>query len=126
MMDNQVFPYVEKMLDLTARCQQTFASNIANMDTPGYKARDVEFQQELSATIELAVTDSKHLGPAAPSSGARVFELEAEAKPNGNTVDLEHTMTELTKNGLEYVTLVQYLNQKLKTLRTAITEGGKG
>ena len=126
MIDNQFFPYVQKMLDLTARRQQTFASNIANIDTPGYKARDVDFQQELLSTLQLAGTDSKHLSAASPSSAARVFELDSQAKPNGNTVDLERTMTDLTKNGLQYVTLVQYLNQKLKTLRTAITEGGRG
>ena len=43
-----------------------------------------------------------------------------------NNVDLEREMTEITKNGLQYITLVQYLNQKIRTLRSAITDGAKG
>jgi flagellar basal body rod protein FlgB len=40
-------------------------------------------------------------------------------------VDLDREMTELSKNGLQYIALVQYLNQKLRTLRSAITDGGR-
>ena len=55
----------------------------------------------------------------------RLYEVGTEEKPNGNTVDLEREMSELTKNGLQYLTLIEYLNQKVKTLRYAISEGGK-
>jgi flagellar basal-body rod protein FlgB len=51
-MDNQIFPLLENMLSVTARRQQALSSNIANMDTPGYKALDVAFQQELSASMQ--------------------------------------------------------------------------
>jgi flagellar basal-body rod protein FlgB len=63
--------------------------------------------------------------PGTGSSAAQFVEVEGKLKPNGNTVDLEQQMTELTKNGLQYITLIQYLNQKLRTLRTSISEGGK-
>ena len=56
---------------------------------------------------------------------ARMVDVNTKVKPNGNNVDLEREMTEITKNGLQYITLVQYLNQKIRTLRTAITDGGK-
>ncbi len=107
-MDNRIFPYLQNMLDLTARRQQALASNIANIDTPGYKSQDVVFQQELSG-----------------ATATKVIELEGKMKENGNNVDLESTMTELTKNGLQYLTLVQYMNQKIKTLRAAMIEGGR-
>ena len=55
-----------------------------------------------------------------------MYEVGTKEKPNGNNVDLEREMTEITKNGLQYITLVQYLNQKIRTLRAAITDGGKG
>ncbi len=108
MMDNRIFPYLESMLDLTARRQQALASNIANMDTPGYKAQDVTFQQELNG-----------------ATTTKVIELGGTMKENGNNVELEKNMTELTKNGLQYLTLVQYMNQKIKTLRSSINEGGR-
>jgi flagellar basal body rod protein FlgB len=74
------FPGVEELLSWTSRRQQALAGNVANMDTPGYRAHDYSLERE---------------------------------------------MTEITKNGLQYITLVQYLNQKIRTLRAAINEGGK-
>jgi flagellar basal-body rod protein FlgB len=124
-MDNQIFPYLESLLNLTARRQQALASNVANIDTPGYKAKDVAFEQELASTLRMAATESGHLNVSPASTGTRFIEAKGQMKPNGNTVDIETQMTELTKNGLQYVTLVQYLNQKLRTIRTSINEGGR-
>ena len=50
-MDIGTFPFVENLLNVTAQRQQAFASNIANLDTPGYKAKDVAFQQELASAL---------------------------------------------------------------------------
>jgi len=47
------------------------------------------------------------------------------AKANGNTVSLESQMIESTSAGLQYITLIQYLNQKLRALRASITESGR-
>jgi len=123
--DSSVFPAVEDLLSWTSKRQQALGANLANMDTPGYRAKDYSFEQEL-ATIDLATTSSKHITPPEDTGSARVYEVNSKAKLNGNNVDLEREMTEITKNGMQYITLVQYLNQKIRTLRTAITEGGKG
>jgi flagellar basal-body rod protein FlgB len=56
----------------------------------------------------------------------RVYEVGAKDRGNGNTVDLDQEMTELSKNGLQYIALIQFLNQKIRTLRSAINDGGKG
>src|SRR5205823_14087405 len=119
------FPALEGLLSWTSKRQQALGANLANMDTPGYRAKDYSFEQEL-ATINIAATSSKHITPQDDTSPARLYEVNSKAKPNGNNVDIEREMTEITKNGLEYITLVQYLNQKIKTLRSAITDGGKG
>jgi flagellar basal-body rod protein FlgB len=119
------FPFVENLLDVTARRQQAFAANIANLDTPGYKAMDVEFKEELSSSLRMASTSPAHLTPPGAESSTRFIEAEGKLKANGNTVDIDTQMTEMTKNGLQYVTLVQYLNQKLKTLRSSLNEGGR-
>jgi flagellar basal-body rod protein FlgB len=109
MLENGINPYVEKMLDYTAKRQQAISNNIANLDTPGYTAKDVEFHEELSSASEISNV-----------------ELDDKVKPNGNNVDLETQMTKMTQNGLQYVMLVQYLTSDIKTLRSAITDGGKG
>ena len=121
---DKMFPLVEHMLDWTAKRQQALSANLANIDTPGYKARDISFSEHLQ-NLSLDTTSPTHLGPLS-KNGLRVYEVGAEAKNNGNTVDLDSEMTELTKNGLQYIALVQFLNQKIRTLRSAINDGGRG
>jgi flagellar basal-body rod protein FlgB len=119
---NKLFPVVEQMLDWTAKRQQTISANLANLDTPGYKARDISFSQHMQS-LGLNTTSAVHLDTEV-TQGMDVFEVDTKAKDNGNTVDLDREMTELTKNGLQYVALIQYMNQKLRTLRSAIKDGG--
>ena len=110
MIEDRMFPMLENLLTLTSKRQQILAGNVANIDTPGYRARDISFAAELDGSLDIS---------------SKVIEVETKDKPNGNNVDLDRELTEITKNGLQYVTLVQYLNQKIKTLRSAISEGGK-
>ena len=119
-----LFPAVENLLSWASKRQQALAANVANLDTPGYRAKDYSFDQEL-ATIDLASTSGKHITPLEDTTPARLYEVDTKVKTNGNSVDLEREMKEITKNALQYITLVQYLNQKIKTLRAAISEGGK-
>src|SRR5437867_11445972 len=111
MIEDRMFPVLENLLTLTSKRQQILAGNVANIDTPGYRAKDISFAAELDGSLDLS---------------AKVIDVETKDKPNGNNVDLDRELTEITKNGLQYVTLVQYLNQRIKTLRAAISEAGKG
>lgn len=124
MIEDKMFPVLENLLSWTSKRQQALAANVANLDTPGYRAKDYSFQEQMQS-LNMAATSGKHIAPAEDSSIAQMYEVESNVKPNGNSVNLDRELTEITKNGLQYVTLVQYLNQRLRTLRTAITEGGK-
>lgn len=124
MIEDRMFPILENLLSWTSKRQQALASNVANMDTPGYRAKDYSFEQEME-TLNMAATSGQHIQPVHDSSQARMYEVATKTKINGNNVDLERELTEITKNGLQYITLVQYLNQKLRTLRASIIEGGK-
>jgi len=119
-----LFPALENLLSYASKRQQALGANLANIDTPGYRSTDYSFEQEL-ASINMAATSGKHITLQDDTPSARQYEVDTKAKPNGNNVDLDREMTEISKNGLQYVTLVQYLNQKIRTLRTAITDGGK-
>jgi flagellar basal-body rod protein FlgB len=122
---DKMFPVLEDLLSWTSKRQQALAGNVANLDTPGYHAKDFSFEQQL-ATITMSATSGNHIAPLENTASAHMFEVNSQEKDNGNNVDLEREMTEITKNGLQYITLVQYLNQKIRTLRSAITDGGKG
>ena len=118
---DKMFSTIEDLLSWTSKRQQAMAGNLANLDTPGYHAKDFNFEEELSS-LTMNATSSMHMTATEGSSNARMYEVDSQEKPNGNNVDLEREMTEITKNGLQYITLVQYLNSKIKTLRSAITD----
>ena len=122
--DDRSFPVLQDLLSWTSKRQQALASNIANLDTPGYQAKDYKFEDHLEASIAMKTTSPRHLSPVQDTASARVFDVGTDEKPNGNNVDIDRELTEITKNGVEYITLVQYLNQKIRTLRSAI-DGGR-
>ena len=122
--NGKMFPVVENMLDWAAKRQQTISANLTNIDTPGYKAKDVNFSEYMQS-LGLDTSSSSHLPAFRETSSMRIYEVGTAEKQNGNTVDLDREMTELSKNGLQYIALVQFLNQKIRTLRTAISDGGK-
>ena|ERR1051326_8779204 len=122
--NDRTFPVLEDLLSFASKRQQAISSNIANLDTPGFHSQDYKFESELES-LRMTSTSEQHISPMQDNSSARVFEVGTKEKPNGNNVDLERELSEITKNGLEYVTLVQYLNQKIRTLRSAIVDGGK-
>jgi flagellar basal-body rod protein FlgB len=124
MINTPLFPYVERMIDATAQRQQTISANIANIDTPGFKAQDVSFVQEMDS-VRMLTTASDHIALSTDSDFTRTFEVQSEVKENGNSVSLDREMTELNKNGMQYIILVQYLNSKLKTLRSSMQDGGR-
>ena len=119
------FPTLQDLLSWTSKRQQALGSNVANLDTPGYRAQDYSFEAQLASSVVMISTSPRHITPVKESASARVFDVETAEKPNGNNVDIERELTEITKNGVQYLTLVQYLNQKIRTLRSSITDGGK-
>ncbi len=123
---------LEKLIDFQYDRHTVLATNIANIDTPGYKGNDLRFSDELKkaasskGSMPLKKTNEKHLPLKAgelrgvthqvvPSSGA-VQRLD------GNTVDLDKEMAKLSENSLYYSTAVQILSKKLGLIRTAISE----
>jgi flagellar basal-body rod protein FlgB len=124
--DDRTFPVMQDLLSWTSKRQQALASNIANLDTPGYHAKDYSFEDQLESSIAMVSTSPRHITPVVDAPSARVMDVGTTEKANGNNVDIERELTEITKNGIEYVTLIQYLNQKIRTLRSAIDGGGRG
>jgi flagellar basal-body rod protein FlgB len=125
MIDNRLYPAIEDRMDWTARRQQVLSNNIANIDTPGFHAKDVSFSDQIQM-LQVSTPSPKHIAPIGMDSRMQQYEVAGNADLKDNSVDLDHQMSELTKNGLQYVAMIQFVSQKLKTLRSAISEGGKG
>ncbi|MCA9773126.1 MAG: flagellar basal body rod protein FlgB [Myxococcales bacterium] len=126
---------LKKVLDFSIQRHGVLAANVANKDTPGYKATDLPFQEALrdamgddvSDRVTLKATDARHFG-AGGVEGARPETVRRPAlsfRPDGNTVDLDQEMTALSANAMTHTTAVQLLTKKLAMLRAAVTDGGR-
>ena len=121
-------------LDLRATRHKLLSSNIANQETPGYRAVDINFEQEmqkaegsLPGTQPLAATNAGHIStnsPAGPMPAVvdRVTDLEGYDE---NSVGIEGEMARLSENTIMYRTSAQLLKYKFGILMTAIKEGGR-
>lgn len=105
------------------------ASNIANVETPGFEPRDIDFKAELEKAlrdrgIELLRTNPRHLG-AERSQGIRILYRGDWENPDGNRVNLEEEAVELAENYLHYMAMLRILQRKLERLKYTISEGGR-
>ena len=135
----------ETALSLRSTRQELLASNIANADTPNYKARDVDFASALKGVLArgegvapaLTGTAAKHLpgnGVAASAgAGAKVetlpdgspllYSAPAQGAVDGNTVDMDLERNAFADNAIRYEAAVTFLNSQIKGMLTAIQGG---
>jgi len=130
----RAFSTVEKVLDLRSVKHNLIASNIANVDTPNYKAFDLIIQEQLGKSLqgdnitELKRTQPAHL-PATKvtldNTRPKIVAMsQLSPRGDGNTVDIDEMMARLSENTLHYTALAQILSKKFTALKYAI-EGGK-
>jgi flagellar basal-body rod protein FlgB len=118
-------------LKLQSRRMEVLADNLANVDTPNYKARDIDFQSALAAatgqaqgTATLATTDPRHIGAdAATADGSAGLKYRVPLAPSldGNTVDSELEQAAFAENTVRYQATLTFISTSLRNLMTAIT-----
>lgn len=143
--------FQSEALRLRSERQRLLASNIANADTPGYVARDFNFNEALKQatgqgsvakkgfaspgsepstlrmpTLALAGTTGNHLAKngAPPGSNANeemTYSLQSMTNLDQNTVDMDRERSNFTDNTVRYEATLRFLNGQIKTLNTAIT-----
>ncbi len=123
------FDFPTQALKLRAYRQQLLASNVANADTPNYKAVDINFEQELkriagknSGALKLETTSQNHLQASTGNAlGAKVqYRTGTEANIDGNTVNLDLERAKLAENAFRYEAMIRNISGQFRGLVTAI------
>lgn len=111
----------EKSLDFLWKKQSVTAGNLANVDTPGYKAKYVTFEDMYRAKLKGASGDKERIRQAADSAVWLVEESDTEtARMDGNNVVADAEMTELTRATLQYQYAIQSVNGEISRLSSVI------
>jgi flagellar basal-body rod protein FlgB len=120
---------LQRVLDLRQAQHSLTASNLANADTPGYKAKVIPFDQILSAAVDqsegLRCTDARHLsGIGGDAGNPEVDELEAPPwSVDGNSVVAEREAARLAENAMLFSGVSQGVSRRLAMLRYAASDG---
>ncbi len=124
----------ERALDVRSGIHETIASNMANEETPGYKARQLPFRETFSAILHGAgqldpmVTHHRHLGGLTNENKIfqQTIKQDVGAGIDENTVNLEQEMTLMAENTLLYMAVNQFLDGRFEGWKNAINEGRGG
>lgn len=125
---DKAFRFYEEALNVRSYRQQLLASNIANADTPNYKAVDVDFKAALQGALEggqqlaLTTTSPRHLEPkSANPLGAQVlYRVPLQPSIDGNTVDTQVEMAQFSDNAIHYQTDLTVLSGRIKSILAAL------
>lgn len=112
--DNEITGRIEHYLDLAAKRQELIVSNMANVDTPGYQTRDLDFETELRRANDETT----------PEPEPQVVEVEGLVRrPDGNNVNMDREGLLLAKTQLQFSIGAQLLKHQYQQLMDAIKEG---
>lgn len=127
---DEAVAFQQLALNMRAARQELLASNIANADTPNYKARDIDFASALKsamagapAGLPVVKTAPAHLEGNSGTSimGAPVmYRKPVQPSADGNTVDMDVERAQFADNALRYEASVMFVNARLKSILTAI------
>ena len=124
---DKAFGLHAQALELRSARAELLANNLANADTPNFKAKDFDFRTTLASAVQgqqvgLTQTHENHLQTRAAARGFLV-QYRTPLQPDtgdGNTVDGDHEQIAFSQNGLEYQMSLNFLNTKIQGLLRAI------
>lgn len=127
---DDMLSFNQSALNVQAQRQQLLASNIANADTPNYKARDLDFRSALQGAIgqrfgplALASTSPRHVaaGTTAALPAHVGYRQELQSSVDGNTVNMDVERAAYAENSIHYEASVTFINGMLRGMQTAIS-----
>ncbi|WP_036169483.1 flagellar basal body rod protein FlgB [Massilia sp. 9096] len=127
----------ELALSLRSQRQELLASNIANADTPNYKARDIDFSNALQGAMarasqpngQLATTAAAHIangpldGKTLPDGTPVLYRTVTQGAVDGNTVEMDTERSQFADNGLRYEAGITMINQQIRNMLNAVQGG---
>jgi flagellar basal-body rod protein FlgB len=125
--DKMGVPEYRKYMSLSALRQKLISSNVANASTPGYQARDIDFQEEFNKATDKsdhlagATTHSNHLPLGQHRDRPPEIQKDKVTGSDLNSVDVDREVSNLAQNELRYTMAARLLRKKFDGLRTAIT-----
>jgi flagellar basal-body rod protein FlgB len=116
-------------LKLQSKRMEVIADNLANSDTPGYKARDIDFRAAMAnagggdAPVKLATTNPGHIAndPATGADANLKYRVPLAPALDGNTVDAQQEQAAFADNTVRYQATLTFLSSRFRGLMTAIT-----
>ena len=126
---DEAFAFQEKALGLRAHRQQVLAANIANADTPNYKARDFDFASTLKSAmagrqggdLPLAQTSSAHLSGSGAGAPVRLmYRVPSQGSVDGNTVEMDIERGQFSENAVQYEAGLTFITHHIKLLNAAL------
>jgi len=127
---DKAFGIHENAMHLQARRAQLLSQNLANSDTPGYKAKDIDFKTALkaaangNATQPLAATQTGHIQPKGFIGGAigaeELYRQPNQSSLDGNSVEPHVEMSEFTENSMRYLMTLRIMSGRVNGMLSAI------
>jgi len=118
------FSILERVVHQAGVRNGVLASNIANVDTPNYKARDVSFGEVLGTEMGLATTDPKHLSGSSSGTAGELHTEETQPWADGNNVELDQEVAKMTENAMFFQAGVTLLSKKIQMFKSALRTSG--
>ena len=132
---DDAFSFQQKALTLLSRRQELLASNIANADTPGYLARDIDFSKQLkdasnngflkNPSVSMSMTSDKHIsGKSLPFDDPQLlYRIPDQPRADGNTVDMDRERVGFADNAVKYQSGLTFLGADIKKMMTVLSQG---
>jgi len=127
---DKAFGIHENAMHLQGRRAQLLSQNLANSDTPGYKAKDIDFKSALksmnngNSQATLKTTQSKHIQPQGSFMGVmgaeELYRNPMQPSLDGNTVDPHVEMSQFTENSMRYLMTLRFMSGRINGMLSAI------
>jgi len=122
--DNSLNIHAAALMKRSERAE-IIASNVANSDTPGFKARDMDFKMEISRLMQgsgsrLVTSHAGHMEMDITQSSNLLYRVPTQPSENGNTVEGEAEQAAFTENAIRYQASIQFISSKVNGLKLAL------
>ena len=125
--DASIMAALGRQMSRAVQRETLSAGNLANLDTPGYRAKEISFEAALGASsngLSMQATDTRHLqGTAMPGTAVVRDSTDTSAQRNGNNVQLDRELLEINKAMGDFSSAQTVLAAKFRLVRYAINDG---